>query len=446
MRRKLIIAAIILSLLLLSFFGWLQYRQYSSWKIPVHKDIHSVLKINTDDIIKSFISEYGINFSKKIGKKDPTAKASVNTGIYYPGNIFIYNISSKLPTTFFCSLPVHDLDDFKNFAATRFHISWTDSAQLSVGRSRDGKLNLLCNNSFISLAYSFQKEETLADLQQILNGSDKLYQYTDISRLLKKEKGAVSALVGSSLLSLSLNGKELLLELSSDHFEWSGSKTVENPLQPTGFDSSLFTESYINFFPSSSLFKPVYAVKDISIESDSILSYYQGFAALDIGAPVQASDTSIGYDYDDNFEKVERKTITSISVPGLHLYISAKPGMMNYLQRSGIVTENFKLNKALFPLYPVSTYSDSQFLHFTTGNANPSTARTFTASPHFLNLDMDVQKTLHAVGINYLDGYLKNFRNIQFKGKRNGTALIVQGSASFKNAALRDIIDLAKSL
>ena len=65
MRKKLLIAAAIILLLLLSFIGMLQYRQYSSYKVPVHAGAQTIIKVNVDDFIKIFLRNYGLDFKKK---------------------------------------------------------------------------------------------------------------------------------------------------------------------------------------------------------------------------------------------------------------------------------------------------------------------------------------------------------------------------------------------
>src|SRR5690349_16941972 len=101
MRKKLLITAVVLVLLLLSFFVFLEYRQYSSYKIPIHQDADLIIKINADAFIKSFIKEYGINYRKKIESADKhDTEETFNNGIALTANIFIYNLMNR-PATFY---------------------------------------------------------------------------------------------------------------------------------------------------------------------------------------------------------------------------------------------------------------------------------------------------------------------------------------------------------
>src|SRR5690606_20891301 len=114
MKKKLFIAAAVLIGLLLSIYGYLQFRQFSSYRTPVHANVENIIKINADELIKIFIKEYGFNFNKKIKKatgQDTTM--SLPTGIYLPANLFIYQLKNNPTSSWFFTIPLHEEADFK---------------------------------------------------------------------------------------------------------------------------------------------------------------------------------------------------------------------------------------------------------------------------------------------------------------------------------------------
>jgi hypothetical protein len=443
MRKKIIIAAAIILLLLLSFFGWLQYRQYRSWKIPVHKDIMTVARINTDDLIRDFIKEYGIGFSKKIKKNDGRSSDSTkNTGIYFPGNIFIYNISSRLPTTLFCSLPVFDLDDFRAYIKNRMGIFLTDSAGLFKGISADGKVTIVCNKDYISIAYSKEKEEVITVLTEILRGTNTLSQHDMLAEKLKKEGSLFTATNGLYSFNIDIDGKKLILHSSFNNF-----RRIQIPgsLQYRAAEKYSTAFFFANFYPAASLFKPHYNIKQYSIEPDSVLNYFNGYSDIEIGPVTKQTDTLTTYEYDDNFEKVEKQTLTEVKVPSVSLSLLMKPGIVTYLQNQEFITKEMKLNKEIFPLYNVDVSFSGGMLHFRTNDSATDKSAVFSPANAFAEADIDLRKTIASLDIPSLQGYVKNIRSLKVTGKKLNGRIIIDASIDFENAALKDIINILKN-
>ena len=444
MRKKLFIAAAVILLLLLCFFGWLQYRQYSSWKIPVHKDIKTVARINTDDLIGDFIKEYGISFSKKVRKKETRESDSTkNTGVYFPGNIFIYNISSREPSALFCSLPVYNMADLKTYLRARFNIQLSDSAGFSKGNSSDGKFSIVCNEKYICIGYSMLKEELTGILMEILSGNNTLAQHTAITTKLKEAKTVYASTNGLYSVTLDMDGKKLLL-----HASFGYPKNIQIPEFPKRqAPAPSFTASVsANFYPIASLFKPKYNIKQYSIETDSLLKYYDGYTGLSIGPATTQADTITTYEYDDSFEKVEKQTIQEVKVPALNLAVMVKPGMLVYLQQQQFITADMKLNKEIFPLYNINLSRQNGLLVFSTNNDNNIQQSRFATSSHFIECTIDVNKTVEALSIPFLQPYIHNIQSFQLAGKKVNGQIVMDATLDFEHAAIKDIVAIFKSL
>lgn len=443
MRKILFFAAAIIILLLLCFTGWLQYRQYTSYKIPVHANAQTIVRVNADKLIRIFISEYGFNFRKKISAKDVTKKdTALNTGIYLPGNIFIYNISSKLPSTFFCTLPIYDFDDFKIFVQERFKITLKDSAAFTTGTNTDSTLTLACNKNYVSIAWSLKKEVVLDILKEIINSKNILPQNAAVFIKLKKEKSLVTAASSELLATLDINNKKILLHSSIDIFDKLDIR--ENTKKRTMDKASIASASF-TLFPWASWFKNEYRIKQYRIETDSILKYFNGYADIEIGKSIFQTDTITSYEYDDNFEKKSKQTITGIKVPAIKLLLKAAPGMMNYLQKQQVVTTNHVLNKEVFPLYNVSVVQANEFLYFNTDMNNAVLPHTFENSNNFLDIQIDFKKDSTAFGIPYLQAYTKNISTISITGKKDkGAAIILDGVINLKTSVLKELMDMVK--
>jgi hypothetical protein len=195
----------------------------------------------------------------------------------------------------------------------------------------------------------------------------------------------------------------------------------------------------------NALFKPVYNIKNYSIETDSLLKYYRGYVFAEVGPAISQADTITTYEYDDNFEKVEKQTISAVKVPAIDLTILADTGMLQYLQKQQIVTAGMKLNKEIFPLYNVGISFEGNALHFSTATGKQNSAPVFQNSDQFLNCHINVRKTMEALDVPYLEPYVHHVSDAQFSAKRKGVNILVDGTISFEGSALKEVIEIFKA-
>lgn len=440
MRKKLFIAAAIILLLLFSFFGFLSYRQYSAYKVPVHAAAQTIIKVNVDDFIKMFVSSYGINFKKKITGRDKKEKEpSLNTGIWVPGSVFVYNLASLRPTTLFCSIPVVDQQDFILYAQKKWKLTWQERNGIYFGSNTAGTLTAACNKDFISLAWSPAKENVQSYLQEILSSQEFLKQHAAVAARLKDQASPLVAINGQSEATLNFSGNELMMHASLDSL--AGIRIPANFIQQP---SKAETHSYIslNAFLSPSLFKTAYNIKNYQLATDSILANLQGYINLQLGPNQVQKDSITSYEYDDNFEKVARLSVTDVQVPSMQLSVKASPGLLPYMQAKQIVSKEMELNREVFPLYQVKLQQQNNLLSFNT--AGKFTNQTPTAAENFLDVKIDIAKTAAQLNLPFLDAYLKNMLELQMQGTRKQEKLVIDGKILFRGTAIKEIIDLIK--
>ena len=212
MRKKIFIAVTVIILLLLFFIGFLEYRQYSSYKVPIHAGAQAIIKINADAFIESFLKEYGFNFRKKInppGKKEADSAASA--GIFIPGNIFIYTLTAKSPSTFFCTVPLSDAADFKLFMQKKLGVSINDSGQQNLGTGFNGQLTVLCSEEYAAFAYSLQKEEVVSVLRDLLNKKNLIAPTNELIKKLKEDRSHIVYAEKNGIATAEFTGNQVLL-------------------------------------------------------------------------------------------------------------------------------------------------------------------------------------------------------------------------------------------
>jgi hypothetical protein len=206
------------------------------------------------------------------------------------------------------------------------------------------------------------------------------------------------------------------------------------------------THSYLSFNGqlATSLFKKEYSIKQHKLETDSILPHFKDYLDVELGPNSTQKDSISTYEYDDNFEKITKLTVTDVQVPSLQVSLKAGLGLLEYLQRQQIVSTGMQLNREVFPLYQVRVLNLKDLLQFSTSGQESN--QTFRSADNFLDLHLDVAKTAAQLNLPFLDVYIKNLLQVDMQGSRKENKLVLEGKFIFKGSAIKDIINLAKSL
>ena len=435
MRKKIIITAVVVVSLLLLFIAFMEYRQYSSYKTPIHKDADFIVKINADAFVKSFIKEYGFSFSEKIkkaGKKDTTE--TVNTGIYPSANIFIYTIKGKQASTLFCTIPLSDESDFKLFAEKKMGISFSTK---NTATAYDDKLTIACSKEYAAIAFSGQKEEVLSVLTDLLNKKNLLARSDELITKLKSSRNHLVFAMGKQSGSIEIKGNEMLLHATIDDTDSliTPGQTLKRKITP-GNDVSF----HLAMKPPVSFAKKNFTIKESNIDSDTLLHYLSGYADMTVNGIVNQNDTVITYNYDDNFEKQEQRSAVTVQVPDMEITAKADPGLLNYLRNKNIVTTDQKINRDFFPLYQVSVRQDGPVLMLNT-NENSNRKWESEVTPDFLDLNVNLEKLQPVLDSSSVGKYTTGIRNISVSGKKlPGTIqATIDGHIIFKSGVLKTL-------
>lgn len=442
MKKKLFIAAAVLIGLLLSVYGYLQFRQFSSYRTPIHANADNIIKINADELIKIFIKEYGFNFNKKIKKAtgQDTVK-SLSTGIYLPANLFIYQLSNLPQATWFCTIPMHDVSDFKIYMQQKYSFTIKDSAGINFGISPDEKIRFVCNEKFAAFSFTQNKADVTESLTDILLERKIIDKKGPLIKNLKSNTAVLSFFSKKINGSLSFKGNDLIIEaaLSSLNPQFIPAKNNSLPVNEKNFITASLN---LNF--SNGLLKKEYQLKNYTLETDSVLKYYNGFTAFEAGESIASSDTAISYEYDDNFEMKEVIKINKVQVPALQLVISAHEGLWNYLKTSSFINADNRVNKNIFPLYPVKASYQNNLLVFSTQvNNRPQPA--LQKADDFMSLQINFAKQDTGLLGNITAPYTKNIETLKLIGKTNkNEAATINGTLHFNKPAIQALIDMTK--
>jgi hypothetical protein len=443
MQNFFIKATAIFLLLLLFLCIFLEYRQYSSYKVPIHANATIIIKLNTDAFIKTFIAEYGVNVKGSLQADTAKGKDTpLSTGLQIPGNFFVYGLPLQNEDAFFCTLKISSQEAFINYCAQQFNLPLIPAGAFMKGNK--DKITVLCNREYAAIALAANTREATAILEDILNKKNLLPSKHILLKKLKKHREHITVVGDSTIATAVFSSKELQF-----HAVTSPVKKIIIPAQSKQriFDKDACASFYCNGIPVSSLLKPAYTVKQFSIVTDSIVSHMKGYTDVELLGSVTQQDTVTTYEYDDNFEKKEKQSVTKVSIPLLRMVCNtSSQQMIHYLQQQGFVTAGKKLNKEVFPLYDVSVINNDHQLQLQTGE-DQSLKEQFVSSSTFTGGVIDFIKLRKQHNFSLINRYTNNINRFAFNGtQRKDQQVELNGSIVFQQAALRSVIELVKGL
>jgi hypothetical protein len=437
---KIRLAAIIV-LLLVFFMSYLQLRQYNSYRIPIHNKADVIIKINVEGIYKKLaldLISHPFYYSNK-EKGEKTDENKKGNGVEIPANVFLYSVSAKSASTFFCSLPVTDTVIFKSFIIEKLHISSLKkiSATMFSGTSKDGKLTVAYTADNMAIAYSVRREKVLDILTDILNRKNVL-PVSDIKiKKLKQVSNDVDYVSSTGFGSMNFKNGEINLsaEITSDSFFMIGKKITHRQ-----FSAESTMKMWLNAPIHNQIKNTVLSVKNYTFQTDSLLKDYKGYLDAEWLNTITQTDSVITYDYNDNFEKVEKLSTAQVQVPGITISLktNAEP-LLKYLKDQNAIKNDHAVNKQLFPLYSVYSSKSAGYLQFSTKKGDGSTAKE-ESSDYFFFLEINFDKIRSQNQFPLLNSYIGNSSLLTAKAKKiKAKTILIESSIDLKNKEVNSL-------
>lgn len=409
MKKVLITSAAIVLLLLIFVYGYLQFREFKSYQNRIHQEAALVFKVNLDGIFKTmsvdFISNPAYYLSEETKNK---RKQKPERGISLPANVFVYNLNSRSAQTYFCSLPVTDTALLKPYLKKVFKIrTFSAQAQGRVsGVSTDQRATILYDGENLAIAYSLKKEKVTDILNDILSGKNLLHEDAPLIALLKTQKGHISWSFNS--FSGALNFKDGAA-IASGTFPVGQFQLPDEVESRADFSKNAALKLWLQLGFQGHSARQLIQVKDFSVATDSLLKYYGGYLDLELGSPLVQKDTVVSYEYNDDFEKVEKISLKEVKVPHLKTTFRANTQpLFRYLKNQKIMTETAQLNKQLFPLYQVFIKSNAEAGQLSTMEQE-GLQPVWTKSPYFFFATLNFDQLRKEQQFPLLNEYLNDY-------------------------------------
>lgn len=443
-KRFILVILIVLVCVAVGFTLFWQIRKHNANKQLVHKNSTSILKVSVDDIVFDvLLSEINNSsfFDKDSISKDGEKK-KWDIGLSIPASMYFFSIDNDFRSLY----TYQEIKDEELFLKTITEAFYLDSSDIERDNDRwrisshSGKVKFVgdSKNVLISLSYSssmlnmylknlslndwdvmqdmWKNRSTAFDQVKNIDSLKNVNFDDDLVYLNLKSKDRFSLDFGNGFVKGSANLHSILLKPRQDN-------------KVRKMDEGTIISAYLNLNISPLLvtFKPFF---DKAPEAkDFLVKSFGGYADVQWKkGEVTQQDTIVTYDYDDNFEPVEKELVRDEQVPNLTFTFKGSKDLYNLIP-----------NKIF---YKVNKNVDNGYLVLSTDVENKSSLDLET-SPYFMNFqyhyDESIQKYVSK------DRNLEKIKSVSVVGKvsEDGGTLF-EGEVKLVDEHLHPIVSLFK--
>ena len=440
-----IIAVIILSLLIF-FVGIFKYRQYRANQVLIPRNATSVLKVSTDEILRSLAANMIANprfYLKSDDQPKPTVvQNKLASGLRIPASLYLFTMENQSTNAIFTRFDVKSKNNFETFIqqTLKFKILKQQNG-MSFASSSLGNVVICYNTEAAAIVFS----------GEIKNFDSILINLLKQENFLKLSKSKFNTLKASSHhIAYSDTKNRFNIDFITGAFNFDAEFSTEAVVPAAEPKHRIFNkESTASFwlnadFPTTE--NKTYRFKNAIIERDSLLKYYKGYLDFEWTNSTSQTDSIITYEYNDDFEKVEKITLQKKEVPNFTLNIAADAnGLKSYLNLQGIINlDSGTVNKSVFPLYKAFISGNSQQLLLGT-NKDLEVDTKKEGSKDFLFLDVNFKKLNTQLNVPGINRFLKSFDRLSIKGKAvNAHQVRLDGRVTLINEDINSLYQLLK--
>jgi hypothetical protein len=436
------ITAAIIILLLVFYFGFFKYRQFQANKVLIPATTETLLKINVDELYKTLAVSYLKHPNQYDGadKKGINEKVNdLNTGLKIPANIYIYALKGKIQNTFFSRLEIVDSLAFDRFVLKKLSLIKKGT---NFFQSADSTLYLLLNKTTVALAFTPKKEPVKKVLEEIL-AQKNMVKISDSQ--FEQMAGFSDHLSFQNAENLSkINFNDGKITLKSDLMN----KWFEPATQPKHriLNPESTVSMWLNGKIKSDLTKKNYTMSPSLLSKDSFFRFYKDYVDFEWTKTITQVDTIVGYEYNDDFEQIEKKILQDRKIPSITLNLNADDkAVSKYLKSLDALDQSTgKISSLMIPLYQVYFKGNSGNVLLTTvKGTKPDLNR--VSSDDFFYFKVDFKKLINQTSIPLVADKLGIFSQLEIKAKNTGKDKIrLQSELLFLNKDANALIQLLK--
>jgi len=445
MKKFLKITAAIAILLLLCYFGFFKYRQIQANNISIPDSTNALLKINVDELYKTIAVSYVKHPSQYSGADKKGIKEKVddlNTGLKIPANIYIYSLNGKAKTTFFSTFEIADTLAFHRFIQKKSALPLIKKDR-NFFQSKDSTFCVLFNKTTAALAYTPQKEQLKIVLQAILDKKNMVKLGDSQFKRLASLSDHVSFQNTENYSKINFtDGKINFSNEFINQMIVPAAKPQHRILNP---ESTI--GMWLNAKFKSELLKKNQTGAPSLLSKDSFFRFYKDYVDFEWTNTITQVDTVVGYEYNDDFERVEKKVLQDRKIPSISMNLTANDReVSDYLKSLGALDQSTgKISSSMIPLYQVYFKGNSDNIQLSTvQSAKPDLKR--VSSDDFFYFKVDFKKLVKQTTIPLIADKLGTFSQLEIKAKSIGKDKIrLESELLFLNGDANALIQLLKA-
>ncbi len=434
---------VLIGLSVLGYWGYKKGKNTRSLVGKIHTDADWVLKINVHTIKETVVLDAltspgfyydQISFSSGEEEKDSLADNGID---FTPFNLVLYTVPT-VKNTAFGTFEIDASEDFEIFigrelASRNIPIEHNAEHGYRWAVAKKQKTVLAWNQAKLIIAMSPEIiQENLAVIFKDILTDDKTIQDTShpLVQTLSDIDDHIALIAGDSRININFEDGEALIDgniLTRHTNRFSPEVTVE------AMDEASFQVHFDANFQEQANKKDVQQLlgsfsffEKNNLDVSEILDRTNGFFSLAVKGTTVQTDTVVTYEYDDNFEKIAKKTAQEKIVPKLHLNIgAANESLQSYLQERGAVT-NQKVFEP-FPLYQLYVKDGSMYTAFDTFKGRGQFQE--YSNSNFFDCKINFQQLAADMGIPQLKRYTAVLKDFRIRaGQKEGNNIRLMGS------------------
>jgi hypothetical protein len=431
----------VIVLVFVSFLIFIQYRSAKAYGIALHQKANAILQVNIDKIFLQIAFNFVKNPSYYLkGKPDKSpGNGQENHGLSLPSHLFLYTIKGMKDDTFFGTIPIDDLETLKAFLNRELKNSpfKKGEANIETSTALKGKLTFAYLHDQLAFAFSNTQENVTGILSDLLLKRNLLSQKEQETKLMRS--AAHHVMYQSQYASVHLDFEDGKIKIGG---LLDSLKEADHLANLPNFNQGSAVQFYANLNLAPFLKQKQYQIGDFTLATDTLLKYHHGLTAFELLKTTTQSDTLITYEYNDDFEKVEKQTIKRVQIPEMSLFLSGDGiGLSNYLKRQNILTDRDSLNKQFFPLYTVYVSTSPNDLTLSTSKAFKKVVpQKKQKNLLWLKIDLDKVKKLDEFAI--FSHQLASLGGIELSLVPTGKKLRLDGTFQMKNNQINSLVQL----
>ncbi len=366
-------------------------------------------------------------------KSKKKGTVSLRKAIVIPQNLLLFTNPSILKDAWFSSfVNIKDNDKLKSYLLQE---GFEESRDEKLVLFRKDKLVVGVTNNKLVIAYKKHQDQSV--IKAILAVFEEVSFYKKNTDLLKSISDSKSDISYASVQAdfLEADFKNGLVEIKGKIYSelFKSDTYAEQSKNSIGFIAAKINKEHIIFKSFLSKRNKTKFDGFTKLSLDSIVSKWNGSIAFNLKAVDQKIDTIITYEYDDDFNKIEKKSVQELNIPDVTITLGSQVGLYTYFHDNKAV--KIIANDTLFtsiPLYKMYVSEQNNGLDIFTQKQFSATS---TNKEQF---KLKVQIDIHKYFENPLEFSLIPVKNKYFQLVRNASATITTDDEVLVQVRMRE--------